>query len=197
MQFKSAKDLRAHYDSISSKFFPAQQVGYCRRVMIITAPEPAALVVKEPSGPAVITILNPPPPPIKPSNQTTVSMRKRSIDVRGQYTIIKELYTHFAAMAQRPTVREIQKAVARIYEVQILDMLSRQRHVHIVNARHTAMALCRHLTTRSFPEIGRLFGGRDHSTVIHACVKYQTIFDRILPAPATEAEIGQALAVCA
>ena len=64
---------------------------------------------------------------------------------------------------------QIQEAVAAYYRVSPSDLLGKRRTSNIAAARHIAMFLCRTLTARSYPEIGALFGGRDHSTVIHAC----------------------------
>ncbi|TKD52218.1 chromosomal replication initiator protein DnaA [Sphingomonas baiyangensis] len=69
---------------------------------------------------------------------------------------------------KRVTIDEIQKAVSAHYEVKQLDLVSERRAVAIARPRQIAMYLAKKLTTRSLPEIGRKFGNRDHSTVIHA-----------------------------
>ena len=69
------------------------------------------------------------------------------------------------------TIREIKRAVARYYDVTVSEMDSPRRAVPIVRARHVAMHLCRMFTRRSYPEIGAAFGGKDHTTVLHACNK--------------------------
>lgn len=69
---------------------------------------------------------------------------------------------------RRVTIDEIQKAVSAHFEVKQLDLVSERRAVAIARPRQIAMYLSKRLTTRSLPEIGRKFGGRDHSTVIHA-----------------------------
>lgn len=69
---------------------------------------------------------------------------------------------------QEVTPELIQRIVAERYNVGLNDILGKRRTQNIAFARHVAMHLCRRLTARSFPEIGALFGGRDHSTVIHA-----------------------------
>ena len=66
-------------------------------------------------------------------------------------------------------VEDIQEAVSKRFQVKIADLKSKKRTAHIVVPRHIGMYLCRELTDLSLPEIGRYFGGRDHSTVIHAC----------------------------
>lgn len=72
---------------------------------------------------------------------------------------------------KRLTVDEIQKAVATHFSVTTADICSKRRTQSVVRPRHVAMYLAKVLTTRSLPDIGRRFGGRDHSTVIHAVNK--------------------------
>ncbi|MFZ5746813.1 MAG: chromosomal replication initiator protein DnaA [Pseudomonadota bacterium] len=72
------------------------------------------------------------------------------------------------AAPKRVTIEEIQKAVCARFEVKQIDLLSARRAVAIARPRQIAMYLAKRLTTRSLPEIGRKFGNRDHSTVIHA-----------------------------
>lgn len=69
----------------------------------------------------------------------------------------------------------IQKAVARYFNIPLLDMLSHRKTGDIVGPRQIAMYLCRKLTPRSFPEIGRAFKGRDHTTVLHAVSKIEEL----------------------
>lgn len=73
------------------------------------------------------------------------------------------------------SVRDIQDAVAEHYGVCVSDMLAHRRTVDIVMPRHVAMYLTKKLTHRSLPEIGRLFGRRDHTTVLHACRKVEAL----------------------
>ena len=69
---------------------------------------------------------------------------------------------------RRITIDEIQRAVSSHFEVKQIDLISERRAVAIARPRQIAMYLAKRLTTRSLPEIGRKFGNRDHSTVIHA-----------------------------
>jgi len=66
------------------------------------------------------------------------------------------------------TIHEIQAIVCRDYGVSLLDLTSRRRDRAIIPPRQLAMWLCRHTTPSSLPEIGRAFGKRDHTTVMHA-----------------------------
>lgn len=72
---------------------------------------------------------------------------------------------------RRVTIEEIQRRVAEYYNVRLADMLSARRARAVARPRQVAMYLSKQLTTRSLPEIGRKFGGRDHTTVIHAVRK--------------------------
>ncbi|MGB3811397.1 MAG: chromosomal replication initiator protein DnaA, partial [Parvibaculum sp.] len=72
---------------------------------------------------------------------------------------------------RKVTIEEIQRRVAEYYNVRLADMLSARRARAVARPRQVAMWLSKQLTTRSLPEIGRKFGGRDHTTVIHAVRK--------------------------
>lgn len=74
-----------------------------------------------------------------------------------------------ATHAQAVTVPNIQKIVADYYQVRLQDLLSKRRVRSLARPRQIAMALSKELTEHSLPEIGEAFGGRDHTTVLHAC----------------------------
>ena len=76
-----------------------------------------------------------------------------------------------ALQAKQITIENIQKTVAEYYNIRISDLLSKRRTRSITRPRQLAMAITRELTSHSLPEIGDSFGGRDHTTVIHACKK--------------------------
>lgn len=76
---------------------------------------------------------------------------------------------------RRVTVAEIQQRVARQFRIPLLEMKSGRRRRDIVRPRQVAMYLSRRFTPRSLPEIGRYFGGRDHTTVIHAIKTIQRL----------------------
>ena len=69
------------------------------------------------------------------------------------------------------TIENIQKTVAEYYKIRVADLLSKRRNRSVARPRQLAMALCKELTNHSLPEIGDAFGGRDHTTVLHACRK--------------------------
>lgn len=73
------------------------------------------------------------------------------------------------------TIDNIQKTVAEYYKVKIVDLLSKRRSRSIARPRQMGMMLSKELTNRSLPEIGDAFGGRDHTTVIHACRKIKEL----------------------
>lgn len=74
-----------------------------------------------------------------------------------------------AAQNKQVSIENIQKTVADFYRIKIVEMLSKKRSRIIARPRQIAMTLARELTQLSLPEIGNAFGGRDHSTVLHAC----------------------------
>jgi chromosomal replication initiator protein len=69
------------------------------------------------------------------------------------------------------TIENIQKTTCEYYKIRIAELLSKRKPRSIARPRQMAMALCKELTQHSLPEIGDAFGGRDHTTVIHACRK--------------------------
>jgi chromosomal replication initiator protein len=73
------------------------------------------------------------------------------------------------------TVENIQKTVAEYYKIRIADLLSKRRSRSIARPRQVAMALAKELTNHSLPEIGDAFGGRDHTTVLHACKRVKEL----------------------
>uniref|UniRef100_UPI00319DC931 chromosomal replication initiator protein DnaA n=1 Tax=Alteromonas sp. M12 TaxID=3135644 RepID=UPI00319DC931 len=75
------------------------------------------------------------------------------------------------------TIDNIQKTVAEYYKIKIADILSKRRSRSVARPRQVAMALAKELTNHSLPEIGDAFGGRDHTTVLHACRKIVQLRD--------------------
>jgi chromosomal replication initiator protein len=69
------------------------------------------------------------------------------------------------------TIENIQKTTAEYYKIKVADLLSKRRSRSVARPRQMAMALAKELTNHSLPEIGDAFGGRDHTTVLHACRK--------------------------
>ncbi len=74
-------------------------------------------------------------------------------------------------------IENIQKTVAEYYNIKISDILSKRRNRSIARPRQMAMSLAKELTNHSLPEIGEAFGGRDHTTVLHACRKIAELRD--------------------
>lgn len=85
------------------------------------------------------------------------------------------LHDLLRASDRRVTIEEIQKRVAEHFNIRLADMHSARRSRAVARPRQVAMYLAKHLTTRSLPEIGRKFGGRDHTTVIHAVRKVEEL----------------------
>ena len=73
------------------------------------------------------------------------------------------------------TIDNIQRTVAQYYKLRVADLVSKRRTRSIARPRQIAMALAKELTNYSLPEIGDAFGGRDHTTVLHACRKVASL----------------------
>ena len=91
----------------------------------------------------------------------------------------KEALRDLLALQDRlVTIENIQKTVAEYYKIRVADLLSKRRSRSIARPRQVAMALAKELTSHSLPEIGDAFGGRDHTTVLHACRVIKELRDR-------------------
>ncbi|RZO93202.1 MAG: chromosomal replication initiator protein DnaA [Gammaproteobacteria bacterium] len=82
-----------------------------------------------------------------------------------------------AIQARQVSVENIQKTTAEYYNIKLSDLLSKRRSRSVARPRQMAMFLAKELTNYSLPEIGESFGGRDHTTVIHACKKIRELRD--------------------
>jgi chromosomal replication initiator protein len=84
--------------------------------------------------------------------------------------LVKEALRDLIALQDKLiTIENIQKTVAEYYKIKVSDLLSKRRSRSVTRPRQVAMSLAKELTSHSYPEIGEAFGGRDHTTVIHAC----------------------------
>jgi len=90
--------------------------------------------------------------------------------------LAKEALRDLIALKDRMiTIENIQKTVAEYYSIRVSDLHSKKRNRAISRPRQVAMALTRELTSHSLPEIGDAFGGRDHTTVLHACERVKEL----------------------
>ncbi len=96
----------------------------------------------------------------------------REITLESTQDVLRDL---LRANDRRVTIDEIQKKVAEYYSIRISDMHSPRRARTVARPRQVAMYLSKQLTQRSLPEIGRKFGGRDHTTVLHAVKKVEEL----------------------
>lgn len=92
----------------------------------------------------------------------------KSIDVSFAKESLKDL---LALQDKQVTLENIQKTVAEYFKIRLADLLSQSRSRSVARPRQVAMYLAKELTNHSLPEIGGAFGGRDHTTVLHACRK--------------------------
>lgn len=84
-----------------------------------------------------------------------------------------------AAQDKQVRIENIQKTVSEYYKIKVSDLLSKRRNRSIARPRQIAMSLAKELTSRSLPEIGEAFGGKDHTTVLHACRKVKSLKEEI------------------
>ncbi|MDF3033390.1 MAG: chromosomal replication initiator protein DnaA, partial [Alphaproteobacteria bacterium] len=96
----------------------------------------------------------------------------REISLETTHEVLRDL---LKANDRRVTIEDIQKRVAEYYGIKISDMQSARRSQNVARPRQVAMYLAKALTSRSLPEIGRKFGGRDHTTVLHAVRKVEEV----------------------
>jgi chromosomal replication initiator protein len=98
----------------------------------------------------------------------------KAIDIE----VVKEALKDLIALQDKlVTIDNIIKTVSEYYKIKVSDLMSKRRNRSIALPRQMAMALAKELTQHSFPEIGDAFGGRDHTTVLHACRKIKNAFN--------------------
>ena len=96
----------------------------------------------------------------------------REITLESTHELLQDL---LRSNERRVTIDEIQKKVAEHFNMKMSEMISARRARAVARPRQVAMYLAKQLTSRSLPEIGRKFGGRDHTTVMHACKKIEEL----------------------
>ncbi len=90
--------------------------------------------------------------------------------------LTKEALRDLLALQEKlVTIDNIQKTVAAYFKIRVADLLSKRRNRSVARPRQIAMGLAKELTTHSLPEIGDAFGGRDHTTVLHACRRVKSL----------------------
>src|SRR5512139_2834851 len=100
----------------------------------------------------------------------------------GGYDLLVEAayppcYVMINGRPPRPLVRDVVACVAKVSKIRLNDLISARRTKDVTEPRQVAMALAKHLTLKSLPEIGRYVGNRDHTTVLHGCRKMQPVID--------------------
>jgi chromosomal replication initiator protein len=109
----------------------------------------------------------------------------RPVTLENTHEVLRDL---LRAQDRRVTIEEIQKKVAEHFNIRMADMVSSRKQRAIARPRQIAMYLSKRLTSRSLPEIGRKFGGRDHTTVMHAVRKVEELMSQD-PAFAEDVEL--------
>lgn len=101
------------------------------------------------------------------------SLNRKPIDMGLVQTVLKDLVA--VAEDEVTTPVEIMNAVAAYYKISVDELTGKSRQQAIANARQIAMYLCREMTTLSLPKVGQLFGGKDHTTVMYAFRKVESM----------------------
>ncbi|MBX2809095.1 MAG: chromosomal replication initiator protein DnaA [Cellvibrionaceae bacterium] len=102
------------------------------------------------------------------------SFTQREITVELVREALKDL---LALQDKQVSISNIQRVVGEYYKVKVAEFTSKRRSRSVARPRQIAMALAKELTNHSLPEIGEAFGGRDHTTVLHACRKIKSLHD--------------------
>ena len=102
----------------------------------------------------------------------TASFTGREISIESCKEALRDL---LALQDKLVSIENIQKTVAEYFKIRISELLSKRRNRSIARPRQMAMSLSKELTRHSLPEIGDAFGGRDHTTVLHACRKIKEL----------------------
>ena len=131
----------------------------------------AAALAKKNAAPAPVLRVDPPSPPPAPAPEIPL------------LPPIKRLWFSVEEASPPPHLRigEIQRFVVDAYGISMTGLIAARRTASLVRPRQVAMYLAKELTGRSLPEIGRRFGGRDHTTVLHAVRKIAALIDPANP----------------
>jgi hypothetical protein len=122
--------------------------------------------------------LNPPP---KPEKVAAIPRQRTIAEVDAEVRVLRARLNELrlerlAINGGCPTIEAIQDAVMDYFGISRNKFLSDRRTTPVVFPRHVAMFLCTELTTTSYPGIGRMFGGMDHTTIMHAAKKIDVLY---------------------
>lgn len=159
---QTADDVRANALAVARRA-QARDAELRRNALTIAKPPAPEPVPEQDVAPA-------PQPALMTEAQLDAWIRQHEDKMRA---VLRELDEErgLAAMKQLPSVNQIILAVCKAFNVPKTDILSPRRTASIVKPRQIAMMLAKALTCKSLPEIGRRFGGKDHTTVLHAVRK--------------------------
>ena len=131
-----------------------------------------------------------PPPPVAPvSIETAAPIGPEVLEVLRRPRKEPWFYIVSVSGARKPSLHQIMEAVCDHFSLAINDMTTARRTVALARPRQVAMYLCKVLTDKSLPVIGRKFGGRDHTTVLHAVRKIESFCNQDLEFAAVVAKI--------
>ena len=121
------------------------------------------------SVPLPLPVPPPPPgaPPPSPPSDAPPPNAQNAQTANVAVLPVSRQDTEEALIIARPSLKHIIETVAKFYRLTVVEMMANRRDQELVRPRQVAMYLCRRLTMRSLPEIARMMGGRDHTTIMH------------------------------
>lgn len=112
---------------------------------------------------------------VTPLNVKPVTNPRVAVSFTASVSMPKARLGYLVTDPIKPSLTAIQKAVAAYYNLSVNELLSDRRSRYVARPRQVAMWLCKRLTKRSLPDIGRRFGNRDHTTVLHAIRRIEAL----------------------
>lgn len=159
LAFKSADEIFAHYAGVKARLATARP----RKPALLPIPEVTVEIHEE--------------PPVQQEQFPVVI-----IPQEREYRVTAEREINFmpdenGIIPRLPKKREILNAVSLHYNIPIVEILSNRRTYEVTLVRHVVAYLLKRDTLSSYPEIGRFLGGRDHTTIMHACDRIKRMID--------------------
>lgn len=157
--FAGLRGAVAHYDAVRQRIATAhlRLAKVAEPEPTPAAPEPEAVTFWVAPVDDIPAIVPQPEPEAEPTTEAAIAERD------------------WLLLSAPVRVRDILLAVAAYYKMTVAELLARRRHPKLIRCKQVAMYLAKTMTARSFPDIGRRFGGMDHSTIIHGVRKIECL----------------------
>ena len=152
---------------LKRKVIPIAAITSAETVPIHRNDEAAMIGVPLPSAPLLVEAMN-----------DVVAVKARMVALKKEMDILRDKYAFLEETVEdlkRPKIELVQRVVCKYYGVSKIDIVSARRTANLVRPRQMAMYLAKTLTTKALGTIGQHFGGRDHTTVLHAVRKMERL----------------------